>query len=208
METKNQQQLKSLLRIEKSNPIYHPDGRIEWLLPNGLRHREFGPACINPNTGEIQWYYEGDFHSEHTPAIINEYGKRWYLKGKLHRIGGPAFQSECGNFQSWYQNGERHREDGPAYIDAKLNKSDFYLYDDKVPKFIYQTIPLPLIKTIIRVKQTLNSFCKWVAVQINADLLCKWIVDSLPFILVVFLVLVIIYTFPQLIIHGIQLNSF
>jgi hypothetical protein len=36
------------------------------------------------------------------------------LKGKPHRIGGPAINYK-GN-QKWYLNGKQHREDGPAVI--------------------------------------------------------------------------------------------
>ena len=39
--------------------------------------------------------------------------KWWYLNGKRHREGGPAYEGANGT-KWWYLNGERHREDGPA----------------------------------------------------------------------------------------------
>lgn len=56
-------------------------------------HREDGPA--------VERFWNGN----------NEY--EWYLHGKKHRIGGPAWTNANGMF-SWNQNGEYHREDGPA----------------------------------------------------------------------------------------------
>lgn len=39
--------------------------------------------------------------------------KRWFLKGKFHRIDGPALEYVDGE-KHWYINGKLHRADGPA----------------------------------------------------------------------------------------------
>jgi len=58
-----------------------------------------------------------DKHLKLTAIIkIEEESTIHYLKdGYYHRLDGPAFESEKGDFM-WYKNGELHREDGPAYI--------------------------------------------------------------------------------------------
>jgi hypothetical protein len=103
----------------------HDDGRREWYL-NGKRHREDGPAIVNPNGCEV-WYLDGQLHCEDGPAVkhtINKY-EEWYLNGKRHRKDGPAVKNE-GGFKAWYFNGKLHREDGPA-IEFSDNKTEWYL---------------------------------------------------------------------------------
>ena len=45
---------------------------------------------------------------------IDEYDtKEWWLKGKRHRVDGPAIEHTNGA-KAWWLNGKRHRVDGPA----------------------------------------------------------------------------------------------
>jgi len=56
-------------------------GTKVWKLPNGIWHREDGPAVVYPN-GFKCWYINGLRHREDGSAI--EYGngiKKWYLSG-------------------------------------------------------------------------------------------------------------------------------
>jgi hypothetical protein len=57
-----------------------------WILPNGVLHREDGPACE----------YSGG-------------GKWWYLNGQLHRENGPAIEWSNGD-KWWYLNGINYTE--------------------------------------------------------------------------------------------------
>jgi hypothetical protein len=86
-------ELRKLLLIEKSKCYLDVDrdgNKIqEWLLPNGLRHREFGPAKTT-NFG-LFYYQNGQLHREKGPATITYDGSRHYYKNdKLHRETGPA----------------------------------------------------------------------------------------------------------------------
>ena len=42
-----------------------------------------------------------------------DFGIKYYLNDKLHRVDGPALEFNNG-YKAWYKNGLRHREDGPA----------------------------------------------------------------------------------------------
>ena len=64
------------------------------------------------------------------PATISPGSETWWLNGKRHRIGGPAFTQSSKMVirattglvdvpypqEQWYQNGQLHRIDGPATI--------------------------------------------------------------------------------------------
>ena len=57
---------------------------------------------------------------------VNSYGSKfWWLNGKLHREGGPAYEYANGS-KGWYLNGERHREVGPA-IEGADGRKAWYL---------------------------------------------------------------------------------
>lgn len=98
-----------------------------------IYHRVDGPALID-GTGEY-WYYEGNLHrGEGLPAVIKTDGtKQWHVKGKLHRIDGPAVEQLDG-LKEWHIKGKLHREDGPAvehadggkewYISGRLQRTD------------------------------------------------------------------------------------
>jgi len=71
---------------------------------------------VKYTNGIQEWYKNGQRHREDGPAIINPNGTQyWYLNGKLHRDDGPAIIYPNGD-QSWYKDGAWHREDGPAEI--------------------------------------------------------------------------------------------
>jgi hypothetical protein len=55
-----------------------------------------------PN-GSVVWYKNDKYHREcDLPAIIAWNGdKAWYIRGKLHRIKGPAFEGFDGTKEWW-----------------------------------------------------------------------------------------------------------
>jgi len=111
-------------------PIKHvnEDGRIEWRLPNGILHREDGPAVTHPD-GSKFWYSSDKLHRIDGPAVIQPDGyKAWYHHGERHRIDGPAAIYPDGS-KFWYYQGKRHRVDGPAVIST--NGSTEYWYKGK-----------------------------------------------------------------------------
>ena len=75
----------------KPKMILERNGDISWRLPNGLLHRDDGPAVITTNDN-----------------------KKWYKNGEKHRVGGPAHIAHKGRFKVWFQNDKLHRVDGPA----------------------------------------------------------------------------------------------
>ena len=86
----------------KATHTTNSQGTIEWRLPNGLFHREDGPA------------YEGVSGT-----------KEWWVNGQLHRLDGPAIEWADGT-KAWYINGQRHRTDGPAY-EGVDGRKEWYL---------------------------------------------------------------------------------
>ena len=65
--------MKSKLTIDKY-------GTKKWKLPNGLLHREDGPACEWNDSDYKAFYINGKWHRENGPAI--EYyngGKEWWI---------------------------------------------------------------------------------------------------------------------------------
>jgi hypothetical protein len=56
-------------------------GTKVWKLPNGICHREDGPA-IEYFDGDKFWYINGELHREDGPAVVYPNGfKCWYLSG-------------------------------------------------------------------------------------------------------------------------------
>lgn len=85
---------------------------FEWTGPDGMRHREDGPAVIYAD-GTRSWWKRGKMHRDGGPAIEWPNGDwDWYREGFLHREDGPAKTNQDGSF--WYLHGNLHREDGPA----------------------------------------------------------------------------------------------
>ena len=63
----------------KSKLTINQDGTKEWKLPNGIRHRENGPA-VEYIGGTKSWWINGLRHREDGPAIEWSHGYRsWYL---------------------------------------------------------------------------------------------------------------------------------
>ena len=56
--------------------------------------------------------------------------KQWWLNGKCHREGGPAYEGANGA-KEWFLNGKYHREDGPA-VECPNGYKAWYLNDKKV----------------------------------------------------------------------------
>jgi len=54
-----------------------------WRLPNGVCHREDGPA-VEYSSGRKEWYINGHKHREDGPAVErSDGGKEWWIDGKL-----------------------------------------------------------------------------------------------------------------------------
>jgi hypothetical protein len=65
--------MKSKLTIDKY-------GTKKWKLPNGLLHREDGPACEWNDSDYKAFYINGELHREDGPAVEYHPGdKVWYL---------------------------------------------------------------------------------------------------------------------------------
>jgi hypothetical protein len=47
------------------------------------------------------------------PAEKTSEGTGWYVRGRLHRVDGPAWIRADGTCE-WWQDGKLHREDGPS----------------------------------------------------------------------------------------------
>jgi hypothetical protein len=59
----------------------------------------------------VRWYSRGKLHRMDGPAVTYADGsKEWYQNGKRHREGGPAIERSDG-YKAWYQNGDFHREE-------------------------------------------------------------------------------------------------
>ena len=70
------------LHCDDGPAITNDEGYEAW-YKHGLRHREDGPAIIDPYDGSQEWWFEGDLHREDGPAIEYEDGyKEWWLHGK------------------------------------------------------------------------------------------------------------------------------
>lgn len=96
-----------------------------WLL-YGQYHRLDGPALERgyENWWKTRewWIYgercaESEFNtlSHRNGVYYNEYCKRWFRNGKLHRVGGPAveYTLPTGDYE-WWNDGERECLTGPA----------------------------------------------------------------------------------------------
>jgi hypothetical protein len=78
----------------------------------------------------------GDLHRIDGPAVDSQNGrKEWWLNGMRHREGGPAVSRKNGSNEYWI-NGMRHREDGPA-IDFSSGYKRYYLNNEWCTKENY-----------------------------------------------------------------------
>ncbi len=113
--------------------IFKKEGKIitkTYRLPNGMKHREDGPAFIqyykNGNKKEEQWWKDNKRHREDGSARIiyyengNKWREEWYKDDKRHREDEPASIEyyENGNkcVEEWHKDDKIHREYGPAMI--------------------------------------------------------------------------------------------
>lgn len=89
--------------------------RLGFQNSKGKRHREDGPAYIEPN--RLVWFDEDEYLCEKTLACV-----RWFCpqitctciyRSELHRVDGPAVSSKSGR-EEWFFHGRRHRTNGPA----------------------------------------------------------------------------------------------
>ena len=93
MGTKEQKELRRLLRLEISMPMEAVSMTVSghyvrdtvWKLPNGRIQRDFGPAVTFEN-GKLAWYQHGSLHREDGQAVIEEGGRvDYYLLGVLYK---------------------------------------------------------------------------------------------------------------------------
>src|ERR1039458_1402855 len=97
---------------EKLHVVVHEDGKKEWRDGNYQLHREDGPAIEHAN-GDWEWCKNGKLHRVGGPAYDCFGCQRWFINGVLHRDDGPA-QEYADGPKEWYINGKKHRDDGPA----------------------------------------------------------------------------------------------
>lgn len=104
---------------------YHPVMRHGMFVctRDGLFDSPFGPARITLTS--MKYYTRGVLHRVDGPAAIGIcaacHGKKyvWYLDDFLHRVGGPASACDCRKM--WYFCGNLHRAGGPAYMYKQLD---------------------------------------------------------------------------------------
>lgn len=149
-ENKAQRKIKLLLRLERSTPKVLYQGTdmevIEWTLPNGLVHRDYGPAqeCVD---GVQIWYQNGVTHREDGPAEIYGDNKVYCLFGcsvskddfanqvesikSARKNGDKVFKIKTETERIVYFNGhlQCHREDGPAMI--YVNGNELWIQKNK-----------------------------------------------------------------------------
>jgi hypothetical protein len=103
------------LLIESYNKIQNKSGLkrtinnagvIRYRLPNGLLHRDDGPAVE---------YSRGDKYAKPHKEGERDTTKEWYINGKRHRTDGPAIEYANGD-KYWFKHDKLHREDGPALM--------------------------------------------------------------------------------------------
>jgi len=139
-------------------------GRIEWRNPEGMFHREDGPA-IEYKNGDKYWFINDKCHREDGPAVEYANGdKEWYINNKYHREDGPAIEYASGH-KEWHLNGNLHREDGPAieaingfkawYLDGKkFSEKDF---NEKIGLYRYFKLDLLSYSTIVVLDYLMNN---------------------------------------------------
>lgn len=59
----------------------------------------------------VEWYKRDKLHRLDGPAVESEYGDReWWYEGNLHRLDGPAIEWGCGGC-SWFINGVHYTKE-------------------------------------------------------------------------------------------------
>lgn len=151
-----------MARHELNNIIFYEN-------ENNRLHREEGPAWENTITGRQEWWLNGQRHRNIGPAVIEPFHKEWWVDDKLHNGSGPAViyynkegggikeeayylkgdyvlktdwekeknkkeQIEIkkyGNCISYTKNGKYHREDGPAWENILTGRKDWFINDKR-----------------------------------------------------------------------------
>lgn len=68
------------------------DGRRLFKIPKS--DEEIAYKVTSNLTGDIVYYYRGEYHRDDGPAIIRRDGQcSWFYHGKLHRVDGPAIDN-------------------------------------------------------------------------------------------------------------------
>ena len=88
---------------------------------------------IPDSAGTRVWRFKGKLHRLGAPAFVYLDGdERWYEHGKLHRIGGPA--KKWNGVWSWYEDGELHNTKGPAINGGLFGRKFWYLNGGRYSK--------------------------------------------------------------------------
>lgn len=106
METKEQKEIRTLLKIERAKPQIFYKGTTqefnEWLFNEEI-HRDFGPAVEEINGTKI-----------------------WYHSGRKHREDGPAVEYPCGRKKFWVH-GVKHTEEEYRQWQKESRKKPYVL---------------------------------------------------------------------------------
>jgi len=85
---------------------------LVWLAANGK-------SVINTRDLTIH-FLDSKKHRTDGPAVVSEEIEEWYVKGRLHRIDGPAktfnFTNGTSYLKIWAIDDKIHRTDGPAIV--------------------------------------------------------------------------------------------
>lgn len=96
METKEQKEIRDLLKIETSHSSTKDEGescqKVIWTLPNGSIHRDYGPALIY-KSGRKVWFKNDLKHRDDGPAVITS------LKEEQFWVNGKKLMKE--EFEIW-----------------------------------------------------------------------------------------------------------
>jgi hypothetical protein len=108
----------SIIRNERLGTItnlYKHSSYEEYLDQTGSSHRSGGWAVK---------YFKGPYAQD----------EKWYIHGKLHRVGGPAIHISERTMSYWYRNGFLHRLNAPAvvYKDGTKRYYEFGNYFSKI----------------------------------------------------------------------------
>jgi hypothetical protein len=74
----------------------------------------------------------------------------WYLKGKYHRVRGPAISLNHG-YKTWYQNDKYHRLDGPALIAPRSNEFEWHIKGKQFTKDQHAKIRIMLALSLANI---------------------------------------------------------
>jgi hypothetical protein len=133
------------------------DGTYEWWY-NGLRHRNNGPAYIEPN-GSRYFYENGLRHRNNDLPAVEEHDGTliWYTNGKLHREYKPAIMNADYEY-IWIENDIEIKRKTVRYDSYKLFLPENYQ--------IY-SIPLSQIpeQQIVETQNNIDSVNKYTTLR-------------------------------------------